>query len=100
MWLGDRAIFIRQHGVSRQKAKWRQCTAEHLNPKSEGGPNSRVNIVAACLFCNQMRHRVANPPQPHVYQGVVRRLVREGLWHSRRAFEALVAHLINPPVGT
>lgn len=30
-------------------------TAEHLTPRSKGGRNTKDNIVAACLRCNQDR---------------------------------------------
>ena len=30
-------------------------TAEHLVPRSKGGRNTKDNIVAACLRCNQTR---------------------------------------------
>ena len=30
-------------------------TCEHLTPRSEGGPNSWMNVVRACNDCNQKR---------------------------------------------
>lgn len=35
------------------------CTAEHLTPLSQGGSNTRSNIVAACAECNSGRHHWA-----------------------------------------
>ena len=40
------------------------CTAEHLRPRSEGGDDTPSNIVAACLYCNQARHRAKRPRSP------------------------------------
>lgn len=89
MWLGDIKSALLLHGMPRQKAPLLECTAEHLDPKSTGGPDSRPNIVAACRFCNEMRHRVETPPPPDVYQRVVGRLVTEGRWHSRQGLSYL-----------
>src|SRR3546814_6935641 len=57
MWTTDSAKFAKIYQVSNKQARWRQATAEHLIPRSKGGSDRRVNIVAACLFCNSHRHR-------------------------------------------
>lgn len=57
-----------------------RCTAEHLTPRSEGGADSRTNIVAACLHCNRTRHKRKKPPTPERYRAEVRRRVARGRW--------------------
>ena len=59
-----------------------RCTAEHLVPRSERGPNSASNIVAACLFCNAMRHRGYASLPPEHYREAVRAFISHGLWHE------------------
>jgi hypothetical protein len=59
-----------------------QCTAEHLVPVSEGGKTSRNNIVAACLFCNQTRHRTGCVLSPQQYKELVQRYVQGEGWHG------------------
>jgi 5-methylcytosine-specific restriction endonuclease McrA len=34
----------------------KMVTAEHLVPKKNGGRNVASNIVAACRYCNNVRH--------------------------------------------
>ncbi|MFD0320236.1 hypothetical protein [Lysobacter gummosus] len=39
----------------------RQCIAEHLLARRDGGRNTRGNIAAACWLYNQRRHRRKHP---------------------------------------
>jgi hypothetical protein len=57
-----------------------RCTAEHLLPRSEGGADTAENIVAACLYCNQTRHRAKRPRSPEHYRAHVRRRMAAGRW--------------------
>jgi 5-methylcytosine-specific restriction endonuclease McrA len=57
-----------------------RCTAEHLVPRSEGGPDSAENIVAACWFCNSARHRAKSPRSPEAHRAHVRRRMAAGRW--------------------
>lgn len=57
-----------------------RCTAEHLIARSEGGGDNPANIVAACLHCNQTRHKRKKPPEPQSYRVEVRRRVARGAW--------------------
>lgn len=57
-----------------------RCTAEHLMPRSEGGADGTLNIVAACLHCNRTRHKRKKPPDPERYKADVRRRVERGAW--------------------
>ena len=65
-----------------------RCTAEHLEPRSEGGPDTASNIAAACAHCNHTRHKRKKPPEPAVYREEVRRRVARGGWHVRWVFES------------
>jgi 5-methylcytosine-specific restriction endonuclease McrA len=68
------------------KAKPRryQCTAEHLVPASEGGPTVQQNIVAACFYCNNTRHKAGRPLSPLLYRVHVQRHLQRGHWHGHR----------------
>jgi 5-methylcytosine-specific restriction endonuclease McrA len=57
-----------------------QCTAEHLHPRSEGGGNTADNIVAACLYCNNLRHRRKRPMSPEAHRAHVRQRMAAGRW--------------------
>lgn len=57
-----------------------RCTAEHLQPRSEGGMNTVENIVAACLYCNSSRHRRKLPLSPTMHRRHVQKRMAEGRW--------------------
>lgn len=61
-----------------------QCTAEHLHPRSEGGKDTAVNIVAACWFCNTQRHRRKLPRSPEVHRQYVQRQMAAGRWLAKQ----------------
>lgn len=63
-----------------RQPKTLRCTAEHLLPRSEGGANTAENIVAACLYCNQTRHRAKRPKSSGAYRAYVRRRMAAGRW--------------------
>jgi 5-methylcytosine-specific restriction endonuclease McrA len=82
MWLGEPT------GVPSLR-----CTAEHLQPRSEGGSDRPDNIVAACAHCNHARHKRRQPPEPSAYRAEVMRRISRGRWHPRWVFErGLVGH--------
>lgn len=81
MWSHSPEQFAQAHGISLADARRFQATAEHLKARSEGGDNSRRNIVAACLFCNQARHRRNAAPAPDAYQALVQGRIARGKWH-------------------
>ena len=61
-----------------------RCTAEHLHPRSEGGKDISDNIVAACLYCNTMRHRCKQPRSPKAHRQHVRKRMAAGKWLAVR----------------
>lgn len=92
MWEGNPEAFARQAGLSLLQAKRFQCTAEHLQARQDGGRDVEENIVAACQFCNQHRHRIRPAPDPNRYQLIVRSKLDIGRWHHsfmRKLLEAI-----------
>lgn len=83
MWLNDRVEFASTFQLTLRQIKSLQCTGEHLIARQNGGDESEVNIVAACLRCNQLRHRRKNPPSAEAYKLLVRKKMDQGRWHSR-----------------
>jgi len=94
MWSNDLASFARAHALSHRAARWLQSTAEHLQAKRDGGAASREDIVAACRFCNLMRHRGRKiAPTPEVFQQRVRRRLSRGGWHSLQVLKCGLVRL-------
>lgn len=83
MWIANAAQFARSWGMSLAEARRFQCTAEHLVPVAEGGLAIPTNIVAACRFCNQTRHRARKIRSADQYADHVRRRVAAHRWHRR-----------------
>ena len=83
MWLEGRSKFAAMHGITRKLAKSLRCTAEHLLARQDGGTDEMQNIVAACSFCNSMRHRVPNALSPVEYRKEIKLLLRCQVWHPR-----------------
>lgn len=86
MWQQDPAEFVKKYKITVGQAKRLQCTGEHLQARSAGGPSSQSNIVAACLFCNSTRHRAKYPLPSDEYRTRVRRLMNVQRWHERWVF--------------
>ena len=80
IWLENPDRFAATHGLSRAQARLLRCTAEHLEAKRDGGTDRRENIVAACEFCNQHRHRARNPLPPTAYRERVVEAMSHGRW--------------------
>jgi 5-methylcytosine-specific restriction endonuclease McrA len=83
MWADGAADFAKRHGISWKEARRFQCTAEHLIPLSDGGTSRQNNVVAACRYCNQHRHKLTPAPDPAIYRKRVERRVAKGCWHPR-----------------
>ena len=60
----------------------RRCTAEHLFARQDDGRDTRSNIVAACHFCNQHRHRRKAARSPEQFRALVKARLRQGRWHG------------------
>ena len=82
MWLGNPASFIRRFKLKESQIRKLQCTAEHLHPWKDGGSNGRQNIVAACLYCNQLRHRRRKEIDPLTYKKHVQKRLSARRWHG------------------
>lgn len=83
MWDDDVACQANTaNGRKRAKTHPLRCTAEHLQARSEGGKDRPDNIVAACRFCNALRHRRKKPLAPHAYRQFVQRRMAAGKWLS------------------
>jgi hypothetical protein len=78
MWEDDPAAFAQTHKLTLAEAGAFRCTAEHLKARKDGGRNARRNIVAACLFCNQQRHRSSDAPSPSDYKHAVQQRLGVG----------------------
>jgi hypothetical protein len=87
MWHDDSEVFSRDYRLPKLLTKYLQCTAEHVFARQNNGTDAASNIVAACLWCNSMRHqgRPHNAPEARAYRAEVKRLVAMGRWHPLAA---------------
>lgn len=87
MWHHDSEVFSRDHRLPKRFTKYLQCTAEHLVARQNNGTDAADNIVAACFWCNSMRHqgRSHKAPEARAYRSNVKRLVSMGRWHPLAA---------------
>nr|WP_291988729.1 HNH endonuclease [Candidatus Accumulibacter sp. ACC007] len=81
MWENDLDAFSRAHNIKPSQAQRLKCTAEHLEARQDGGLDTEKNIVAACVTCNQRRHKRKKAPAPDAYLDLVQQRVRKGRWH-------------------
>lgn len=86
MWLQDPAELPLSAVISPRALKRFMCTAEHKIAKADGGSNTSENIVAACRFCNQQRHRRKKPLNSEAYKRLVQARVRRRKWHHAWAY--------------
>jgi HNH endonuclease len=96
MWLADRELprFAALHGISEDAAQALRCTAEHVNPRQDGGAEEQRNIVAACMHCNRERHANGATATPLRHRQRVMDAMADGVWHRseiHRAFAATAA---------
>ena len=82
MWINNPADFSRYFNLKESQITPLKCTAEHLHAWKDGGSNSKENIVAACLYCNKMRHRRNREMDPLIYQDFVQRRLSARRWHG------------------
>lgn len=86
--------FALQHGLSETRARALQCTAEHLQARCDGGPDKKENIAAACMTCNQRRHRMKPAPAPDRYAKIVQWQMKKGAWHKQSLLRAISANAL------
>jgi hypothetical protein len=82
MWLDNSATFANKYKITTKQAKFFQCNAEHLEARQDDGKDGESNIVAACYFCNQKRHKCKKPKDPVSYKRYVGSRVVKGKWNS------------------
>lgn len=82
MWHRNVRDFAREHALTSKLARRFQATAEHLCARSDGGADVSENIVAACWYCNNQRHRTKRPLCPENYAQRVRLKLSRGKWHG------------------
>jgi 5-methylcytosine-specific restriction endonuclease McrA len=90
MWKDHPEKFAQKFGISLHQARRLKCTGEHLHARQDGGTNAQSNVAAACLYCNQGRHRLKNPPSPEAYMKRVRQKMARGQWHGSWVFESFL----------
>ena len=84
MWLQTPELFAYKFNLTKRQVKLYQCTAEHLLPRQDGGKDSLINIVAACKYCNQQRHRSKSALPPEKYQQHVQKRVAQEKWPTAK----------------
>ena len=92
MWLSNPDSFATAHGITPGQARLLKCTAEHLEARQDGGQDTKQNIVAACFWCNQRRHKRKRAPDPDDYRLLVQQRLNKGRWHS----QSLATRLLLP----
>lgn len=91
MWEKEATSFLSQFRLTKRQIPLFRCTAEHLIARCDGGTNIRENIVAACWYCNQTRHRFPNAPDPSTYKKIVTKSSRAGKWLTAKILNELKA---------
>lgn len=81
MWEDSQQTFRLNYKLSLKSSNLLRCTAEHLIARQDGGKNSKNNIVAACQFCNQTRHKAKYPLPPDQYMIKVKNRMNSDRWH-------------------
>lgn len=81
MWSDDPEAFAKKYKITTKQAKPFQCTAEHLLARQDGGKDHASNIVAACHYCNQKRHKCKSPKDPISYKQYVTNRLEKGKWN-------------------
>lgn len=90
MWESSPDELSGAFGISPALLHRLKCTAEHLLARRDGGGHSAANIVAACLHCNQTRHRMQPALDHEKYRALVQRQRMNGVWHRKSVVARLV----------
>ena len=67
MWNKNALELTSKYRITAKQATLLRCTGEHLVARKDGGSAARCNIVAACKFCNEHRHRRQDDIAPPKY---------------------------------
>ncbi|MGJ8586783.1 MAG: HNH endonuclease [Yoonia sp.] len=89
MWDKNPERFAKRYALKKGQLTFFRATAEHLKARSEGGENSRNNIVAACKFCNETRHKAKVPLSPPQYRAKIECRLAKGRWAPVRSAQIL-----------
>lgn len=81
MWSKDPKTFADKYSLSSRLASRFQCTGEHLHARRDGGLDRSENIVAACKYCNQHRHKRKSDLGPVAFKRHVQARLNAGGWH-------------------
>jgi hypothetical protein len=83
MWEQGGKQLAKRMGIPIRLARYLRCTAEHLRPQANGGPDTPENVVAACAWCNHERHahQPNDAPDPLTYRAQVADYMALGGWH-------------------
>lgn len=84
----DLSTFASRLGIDLSRAQALLCTAEHLKARCDGGADSETNIAAACITCNQRRHRMRPAPSSDAFRSIVQVQMQNGCWHRRALLRA------------
>lgn len=87
MWLAEAEQFAARYSLTSKQSQHFRCTSEHLTAQCVGGSNAASNIVAACLHCNNYRHRPKKALDPGRYRRSVAAAVAAGHWPDRWAHQ-------------
>lgn len=89
MWARGAPKFAARFGITLKEASRFKCTAEHKVAQRDGGTSCQDNIVAACQWCNRLRHQRVRPLDFDRYRERVMKHVAEGAWHPRKLHEKM-----------
>jgi len=82
IWQENPEQFAQQYGLTLRQTKQMQCTGEHLTAHKDGGPDNASNIVAACRYCNMLRHKRKKEFTPEKYKILVSKRIKKNRWHG------------------
>ncbi|MCY1372197.1 hypothetical protein D9M69_593860 [compost metagenome] len=91
MWQANPEHFAARHGLTLRQTQALRCTGEHPVAHKDGGGAGDGNIVAACRFCNQARHRRQCYLSPDQFKALVRKRLARGAWHPLELRRLLAA---------
>ena len=93
MWESSPEGFAKTHEISLSQAQRFKCTAEHLEARQDGGTDAKSNVVAACLHCNQTRHRIRPAPSPNALKKQIAKQLQNNGWHKKNVAGRLSNHV-------